>query len=342
MNNRRHNVVKRRNVIKRRNASKRHNVNTRAAALLALCVALLSSGACKPVEQRQTNQQTKASQRPKTTGAAYAEELEQWKAKRLASLKGEDGWLSLVGLDWLKEGENKLGSDPANDLVLPEGKAPRVAGSLWLKDGAVRIEVKPDAGVTNEGKPVTTLDLQTDEGLHPTVLKLGTLTFHVIKRGERIGLRVKDSASPERTNFRGLEYFPADERWRVAARFEPHDPPVKIPITNVLGMEEDEPSPGSIVFDLNGQTYRLDALTEEGEEQFFIIFADATSGKETYGAGRYLYAGPPDAEGRLYVDFNEAYSPPCAFTKYATCPLPPEQNRLPVRVEAGEKYAGHH
>ena len=174
------------------------------------------------------------------------------------------------------------------------------------------------------------------------MLKLGTLTFHVIKRGERLGVRVKDSASPERTNFRGLEYFPVDERWRVEARFEPHNPPKSIPIVNVLGMEEDTPSPGTLVFDLNGQTYRLDALTEEGEPQFFVIFADQTSGKETYGAGRYLYAGPPDSAGRLLIDFNEAYSPPCAFTKYATCPLPPEQNKLPVRVEAGEKFAGHH
>ncbi|HKG12516.1 MAG TPA: DUF1684 domain-containing protein, partial [Pyrinomonadaceae bacterium] len=194
-----------------------------------------------------------------------------------------------------------------------------------------------------EGKPVTSLELKpdTDAG-GPTTLKLGTLTFHVIKRGERLGVRVKDSASPERTSFRGLEYFPTDERWRVEARFEPHNPPKTIPITNVLNMEEDTPSPGSLVFDVGGQTYRLDAITEEGEEQFFVIFADATSGKETYGAGRYLYAGPPDSQGRLLIDFNKAYSPPCAFTKYATCPLPPEQNNLPLRVEAGEKFAGHH
>jgi uncharacterized protein len=319
---------------------------------LAMALALLASGACemsgfqdanRPQSNRaQSNRAQSVASASKTTGAAYAEELEQWKAKRLDGLKGEDGWLSLVALEWLKEGENRLGSDSSNDIVLPTGKAPKVVGSLWLKDGAVRIDAKPDAGVKSEEKPVTTLDLQTDEGGKPTVLNLGTLSFHVIKRGERFGLRVKDSASPERTNFRGLEYFPADERWRVEARFEPRDPPTKIRITNVLGMEEDEPSPGSIVFDLDGRTYRLDALTEQGEEQFFIIFADATSGKETYGAGRYLYAGPPDSEGRLYVDFNKAYSPPCAFTKYATCPLPPEQNRLPVRIEAGEKkYAGH-
>lgn len=306
---------------------------SRSVLLFALCAALLLSASCAPQQQQPL---------AKTTGAAYTGEVEQWKSKRLANLKGEEGWLSLVGLHWLKEGENKVGSDPSSEVLLPEGKSPRVAGSIFLSGGATRIEARPDSGITSEGKPVTSLDLQPDTSGKPTVLKLGTLTFHVIKRGERLGVRVKDSASPERTNFRGLEYFPTDERWRVEARFEPHNPPKSIPIMNVLGMEEDTPSPGSLVFDLNGQTYRLDALTEEGEPQFFVIFADQTSGKETYGAGRYLYAGPPDSQGRLLIDFNEAYSPPCAFTKYATCPLPPEQNKLPLRVEAGEKFAGHH
>jgi uncharacterized protein (DUF1684 family) len=319
------------------------SVVKRVAFAHALCSVLLLSGACAR-EQREHAQQTpQPKEQAKTTGAAYADEVEQWKAKRVASLKGDDGWLSLVGLHWLKEGVNKIGSDPSNEVVLPEGKSPRVAGSLFLNGGAVRIEARPGSGITSEGKPVTSLDLTSDaDGGKPTVLKLGTLTFHVIKRGERLGVRVKDSASPERVNFHGLEYFPLDERWRVEARFEPHNPPKTIPITNVLGMEDDEPSPGAVVFDIDGKTYRLDALTEAGEEQFFIIFADATSGKETYGAGRYLYAGPPDSAGRLLIDFNEAYSPPCAFTKYATCPLPPEQNRLPLRVEAGEKFAGHH
>jgi uncharacterized protein (DUF1684 family) len=310
----------------------------RASSLIVLCAVLAMSAACARQEQPSPPQ---PKQQAKTTGAAYSEEVEQWKAKRLASLKGEDGWLSLVGLHWLKDGENKIGSDPSNEVVLPEGKSPRVAGSLFLNGGAVKIEARPDSRITSEGKPVTSLDLISDADGKPTILKLGTLTFHVIKRGERIGVRVKDTDAPTRTNFRGLEYFPTDERWRVEARFEPHNPPKTIPITNVLGMEEDNPSPGAVVFDLNGQTYRLDTLTEQGEEQFFIIFADATSGHETYGAGRYLYAGPPDSSGKLFIDFNEAYSPPCAFTKYATCPLPPEQNRLPLRVEAGEKFAGH-
>ncbi len=318
----------------------RLNVVARAASLLAPCLALLLSAACAS-EQHQHEQQPQPTRQAKTTGAAYTEEVEQWKSKRLASLKGDDGWLSLVGLHWLKEGENKIGSDPSSEVALPEGKSPRVAGSFFLNNGAVKIEARPGSGITSEGKPVTSLYLKSDADGKPTTLKLGTLTFHVIKRGARLGVRVKDSASPERTNFRGLEYFPTDERWRFEARFEPYDPPRTIPIVNVLNMEENNPSPGAIVFDIDGKTYRLDALTEEGEEQFFVIFADATSAHETYGAGRYLYAGPPDSQGRIIIDFNKAYSPPCAFTKFATCPLPPDQNRLPLRVEAGEKFAGH-
>ena len=183
--------------------------------------------------------------------------------------------------------------------------------------------------------------LQSDADGTPTVLRLGSLSLHVIRRGERLALRVKDRDNPDRLNFQSTPFFPASMKWRVEARFERYEPPKPVRILNVTGMESDEPSPGALVFEADGRTHRLDVLTEKGEEQFFIIFADQTSGKETYGAGRYLYAGPPDAEGRVAVDFNKAYSPPCAFTSYATCPLPPEQNKLPLRVEAGEKFAGH-
>ena len=304
-------------------------INKRVASkYIALCAALLMVASCARTSQ-------------KAVEVSHAEDVERWKAERLASLKSEDGWLSLVGLYWLKEGENKLGSDPAGELALPAGKAPPLAGSLWLRDGAVRLEVRPGVEITHEGKPVSTLDLQSDEDGKPTVLALGSLRFNVIKRGDRLGLRVKDRENPARANFKGLEYYPLADKWRVVARFERFDPPKSLPITNVLGMEEGTPSPGALVFDVDGKTYRLDALSEKGEEQLFIIFADATSGRETYGAGRYLYVDPPDAQGHIVVDFNKAYSPPCAFTNYATCPLPPFQNRLPVAVEAGEKFAGH-
>ncbi|HEX8148541.1 MAG TPA: DUF1684 domain-containing protein [Pyrinomonadaceae bacterium] len=305
-------------------------------AALALCAACAKVGEpAKPQPSPSPSQQAAA------PGASYEQELEQWKAKRLANLKSEDGWLSLIGLFWLKEGENRFGSDPTGEIVLPDGKAPRQAGTLRLAAGRVTLEAKPDAKITSKGQPVATLELQSDENGEPTMLELGSLSFHVVKRGERLGLRVKDRENPARAEFKGTDYYPADRKWVVNARFEPYEPPKKVPILNVLDMTTEEISPGALAFEVDGRPYRLEALKEQGEEQFFIIFADQTSGKETYGAGRYLYADPPGADGVVRLDFNRAYSPPCAFTKYATCPLPPPQNRLPLRVEAGERYLGH-
>jgi hypothetical protein len=274
-------------------------------------------------------------------GASYEQELEQWKAKRLANLKSEDGWLALIGLFWLKEGENRFGSDPTGEIVLPDGKTPALAGTLRLAAGKVTLDARPDAKITSKGQPVATLELKSDEEGEPTTLELGSLSFNVVKRGDRLGLRVRDRENPARAEFKGTDYYPADRKWVVSARFEPYDPPKKVPILNVLDMTTEEISPGALAFEVDGRPYKLEALKEQGSEQFFIIFADQTSNKETYGAGRYLYADPPGADGRVTLDFNRAYSPPCAFTKYATCPLPPPQNRLALRVEAGERYLGH-
>jgi uncharacterized protein (DUF1684 family) len=274
---------------------------------------------------------------------AYRQEIDKWHNERAESLKSEDGWLTLVGLFWLKEGENRFGSERSNQVVLPEGKAPKYAGSLWVEGGGVRLEAQPGAGITSDGKPVDKLALSSDAEGKPTVLHLGTLSFHVIKRGNQLGLRVKDKENPARTKFAGLDYYPVAHNWRIDARFEPYNPPKKIPIVNVLGMVEEQPSPGRIVFDAAGKTYSLDAISEEGSKELFVIFKDETSGKETYGAGRYLYTDPANAQGTVLLDFNKAYNPPCAFTSYATCPLPPSQNRLALRVEAGEKqYAKSH
>lgn len=313
--------------------------------LITLACALALTAACARTEQPPaafTSQPAaQPTQQQQAGGASYEEQLEQWKAKRLAGLKSEDGWLSLIGLFWLKEGENHFGSDPAGEIVLPEGKAPARAGTLRLAGGGVTLEATPGSGIKSGGRDVSTLELKSDEGGEPTMLELGSLSFHVVKRGERLGLRVKDRENPARAEFKGTDYYPADRKWVVSARFEPYDPPKKVPILNVLGMETEEIAPGALAFEAGGREYRLRALKEQGNEQLFIIFADQTSGKETYGAGRYLYADPPDREGRVTLDFNRAYSPPCAFTRYATCPLPPPENRLALRVEAGEKYLGH-
>jgi hypothetical protein len=279
--------------------------------------------------------------RPKIDANAYAKELGQWQAERWKSLKSEDGWLTLLGLFWLKEGENKFGSDAANEIVLPKEKVSGYLGTLTVKDGVVRFEAPAKTGFTVDGKPVSTLELRSDADGSPTILRLGSLSFQLIKRGDRLGFRIKDKYNADRLNFRNTEFYPADLKWRIEARFEAYNPPKPVPITNVLNMESSETSPGAVVFEVDGQTYRLDAITEKGETKYFMIIADKTSGKETYPAGRYLYVDPPDAAGQMIIDFNKAYSPPCAFTKFATCPLPPRQNRLPFAIAAGEKYDVH-
>jgi len=282
--------------------------------------------------------------------SAHRSEIQKWESDRLASLTKEDGWLTLVGLFWLKEGENKFGSDPKNAVVLPRDKAPGFAGSLLLEKGRVHLLAKPETkiavrdpkGEAKVATPITSLDLKDDnDDAGPTVLTLGSLLINVVKRGERTGVRVKDTESQTRREFKGLDYFPIDPKWRIEARFEPYQPAKTIPITNVLGMTDDETSPGAFAFEVDGKTYRIDPILEKGETDWFVMIADQTTGKETYGAGRYLYVTPPDASGKVVIDFNKAYSPPCAFTNFATCPLPPRQNHLPFRIEAGEKkYAG--
>jgi uncharacterized protein (DUF1684 family) len=293
---------------------------------IAVCVALLFAASCSRAP-KQIDQQ------------AYASEIEQWRAKRLAGLTSESGWLTLIGLFWLKEGRNTVGSDAANDIVVP--KVPPRAGEFVLANGVVTFSTPHAKTFLVEGAPISSLELKHDLDEKPTIVRVGSLSFQIIKREDRLGVRVKDKDNSDRANFSGLEYFPADPKWRIEARFEPYSPPKQVPILNVLNMETDEPSPGAVAFEVGGKTYRLDAITERGETQYFMIFADATRGKETYGAGRYLYVDPPDANNRIVIDFNKAYSPPCAFTNYATCPLPPQQNILPIAIEAGEKFKGH-
>jgi len=271
---------------------------------------------------------------------AYARELSNWQQKRWSDLKSETGWLTLVGLFWLKEGENQFGSDRANDIVLANKQINSHAGVLSLQHGIVKLEAA-QTGFTVDGQPIKSVEFKTDDDEKPTIVRLGSLSFQVIKRGEKLGLRVKDSQNADRLNFQNTDFYAADLKWRIDAQFEPYNPPKQMPIVNVLNMESAESSPGAIKFTVDGREYRLDAITEKGEPRLFMIIADKTSGKETYPAGRYLYVDPPDAAGHVVIDFNKAYSPPCAFTKFATCPLPPKQNRLPIAIEAGEKNRPH-
>jgi uncharacterized protein (DUF1684 family) len=270
---------------------------------------------------------------------ACLREVAAWRAEREAGLKSANGWLTLAGLFWLEEGDNRFGSDPASRVALPAGKAPAFAGTLVRHGREVVVRAQPGAGLTSDGKPVTGMKLAFGVP-KPTLLSLGSLTFFVVERGDRLGVRVKDSQSAALAAFHGIESYPIDPSWRLVARFEPHPQPKSIPITNILGMTDDQPSPGVVTFERAGRTYRLDALSESNDGGLFLIFADRTSGSATYGAGRFLDTAAP-RDGRVVVDFNEAYNPPCAFTSFATCPLPPSQNHLALAITAGEKkYAG--
>ena len=276
---------------------------------------------------------------------AFLKDLELWRKTRHARLSGENGWLTLVGLDWLAEGENAFGSDPLNSVPLPEKKAPAKAGVFVLDHGAVRVKVVPGSEVKLNGKPIAPNDaqvLKSDAEGKPDVLSLGPLSFYVIKRGDRFGIRVKDSQSPIRLGFQGIASFPADPTYQVVAEFVPYATPKDIPIPTVLGTTETMQAPGYVKFKLHGKKLTLEPVIEDPmEPQLFFIFRDKTSGKGTYPAGRFLYAAMPK-DGKVTLDFNRSYNPPCAFTPFATCPLPPPQNRLPIVVKAGEKNYGHH
>jgi uncharacterized protein (DUF1684 family) len=278
-----------------------------------------------------------------TSAADVTKQVEQWKQGRLQRLTAPDGWLSLVGLEWLHPGANRVGSASDNNIVLKVG--PAHLGVVTLAaDGTVKIVLAKDSGASIDGKPVqeATLvdDIQAGENGHPTTIAFGTANFYVIERDGRKGLRVKDAEAATRKHFLGLDYYPIDPSWRIVADWVPFDPPHKLEIGSVLGTIDKVDVPGKAVFKRDGHTFELLPYQEEPGGELFFVLADRTSGKETYGAARFLYAALPK-DGKVILDFNRAYNPPCAFTEYATCPLAPPENRLDVAVTAGEKkYRG--
>lgn len=275
-------------------------------------------------------------------GEVYRSSIEKWRQDRETRLKADDGWPTVVGLTWLKEGENRFGTDPSDDIVLPAGSAPGLVGVFDLSDGKITVRVEGGATVTSAGRAVTTMELSPDSTGKPDLLALGDLTMFVIERGGRYAIRLKDKNSKMRRDFSGLKWFPVKEEYRISAKFVEYDPPKQVAVPNILGQTENLPSPGYVSFTLHGKKLRLDPVLEDPDAQdLFFIFKDLTSGKETYPSGRFLYAEMPK-EGKVMLDFNKAYNPPCAFTPYATCPLPPKQNVLPVRIEAGELDYGTH
>jgi uncharacterized protein (DUF1684 family) len=268
----------------------------------------------------------------------YLEEIKKWDERRIERLKAPDGWLNLVGRTWLKPGVNKFGSAKDNDVIIESDKVPDYMGEFIFKDSTVVMKVYDGVKVLLNGNPVKEIMMIDDQKKDMTVFEYGTIRWNLIIRGDKYGIRFRDTESPLVKNFKGIERFPVNEDWKLTAQFEAYNPPKKIFVPNVLGQIEEELSPGAVVFEKDGKKFRIDAI-DEGDKLFLII-ADKTSGEETYGGGRFMYVDKPDTSGNLILDFNKAYNPPCVFTKYATCPLPPEQNYLDLKITAGEKTYG--
>jgi len=268
-----------------------------------------------------------------TIDARYREEIEQWRQKREAALRADGGWLTVSGLFWLKEGPNSIGSDASNDILLPES-APAHLGAIEIHSDRATFTGR-DRAVTLHGKPVTNAEIHPDGS---DALVAGPLQLLLIKRGARLALRLKDNNSKARREFTHLSWYPVDEDWQITAKFIPAPTATKLVFDTVIGEQETSDSPGYAAFERDGKTFRLQAAGE-GKRLFFVL-RDQTSGKTTYPASRFLYSEPA-RDGFVTLDFNKAQNPPCAFTDYATCPLPPPQNRLALAITAGErKYEG--
>jgi len=271
---------------------------------------------------------------------AYVKEIETWRAQRVERLLKPDGWLTLIGLHFLKTGENTIGSAADNTIVLAKG--PAHLGTVTVADnGDAKAVFNAGLGTEVDGTEVLGADLKDDTHGPATVVKVGSVSFLVIERGGKKALRVRDSEADRRTHFLGLDYFPIDPTWRIEATWVPFEHPREVPIRNVLGNVSPALILGKAVFTRDGQTFELLPIQEEPDGVLFFVISDRTSGTETYAAARFLYATPA-VDGKVILDFNRAQNPPCAFTPFATCPLPPKENQLPIAVTAGEKkYRGH-
>lgn len=266
----------------------------------------------------------------------YVKEINDWHSKRINRLKADNGWLNLAGRFWLKQGESTFGFGKDNDLVVESSKVPERIGSFNFKDSIVTFKTKEGVDVLLNGNPVKEIVMIDDQKKDMTVLQIGPIKFNLIVRDTLYGIRFRDLNSELVKNFKGVERFLVDESWKFNAKFEAYNPPKEIAVPNILGQVSKEKSPGAVVFEREGKTYKIDAV-DEGDDNLFLIIADQTSGDETYGGGRFMYVKKPDSTGTIGLDFNKAYNPPCVFTKYATCPLPPLQNYLKLKIEAGEK-----
>jgi len=265
----------------------------------------------------------------------YVRQVEQWRAKHQAKLAAPDGWLTVVGLDWLKEGENRVGTSAASEVPLPPGSAPAQVATISFHSGKAVLDPAPGVALKLNGQPAKETVMREDDD----VFTVNRLTFYLIRRGNRAGIRLKDQDSAARREFHGLRWYPIDPAWHIRAKFTAFDKPRTLTFDSVIGEPETDDCPGFVTFKKDGREFRLQPVIDEG--QLFFVFRDQTSGKTTYPASRFLYSDMPK-DGVVWLDFNQAENPPCAFTPYATCPLPPPQNRLALAVAAGEQYKGSH
>lgn len=258
---------------------------------------------------------------------AYAIEMNEWQKSRFNTLNAPDGWLALVGLQWMEPGANTLGKADNNRIVFPHEEAPDYAGELIWESDSVWFR-------NTEGRE----QLIYAPDREAEVLEFGSLSFFVIKRDSLMGIRMRDSLSPVLRAFQGTDFYPVNPAWRKVATFIPYAEGKELQIQNIIGIVEKQICPGYLEFKHEGKTYTLDVIPEG--DQYFIIFGDATNGAETYGAGRYMYTSLPDETNKVVLDFNKSYNPPCVFTDYATCPLPPPQNVFSISIQAGELMYG--
>jgi uncharacterized protein (DUF1684 family) len=276
---------------------------------------------------------------------SYLAEMKQWDGARIAALKDPNGWLNLEGLFWFKKGVNSFGSAKENELVYDNAAFPKHLGDFIYEDGKVywkdaateKITIKDNAGLVIANAETLNL-LTATEGKYLSQWK--DFVWVVIQREDKVGVRFRNLKAKTLLEFKGIERFPVDARWRIKAKVIPQNQN-PLMIMNVLGQNTAQKHGGQLVFEIEGKTYRLDAI-DEGGVRLFVTFADATTGKTTYGSGRFIELDKPDADGYTYIDFNKAYNPPCAFTEFATCPLPPPQNRMSIAIPAGEKKYGQH
>ena len=268
----------------------------------------------------------------------YKNEIDNWHQNRIRLLKSETGWLNIVGLYWLKDGENTFGSGKENAVIFPKGKAVEKLGSFILKDGIVSLNAVSNCNIQSNGKPFITGVIFDEKQDITIILSHKTLRWFVIKRGSKYGIRLRDLESNALKNFTTINRFPVNEKWKISAVYEAPVAGKTILINDVIGLTTETPFGGTLYFEMDGKKFQLDA-TLEGND-LFIVFWDETSGNETYGGGRFLYAKKPSKGNAVMVDFNKAYNPPCSFTDFATCPLP--QNKLGCSILAGEKTYGQH